>query len=131
MSYLPSFGPTTFDIDIGELESCIQLTPLTDPPDGTYSMLVGDQGTGDCSNCNLQEVGTVKLDEDGNVVRSHFKGKGYGGHFGEHKWVSMTGTFNSDGTGGGTITNDDPTKTEGVWAAGGGGEPFFPKRAHA
>lgn len=114
MSYPSQIGPVPFDITIGDgdVDSYIQLTATTDPPDGTYTMWVGDP------------VATVTLDENGNITnctfnnldRSHFRG---------HKWATMTGSFDaSQNTGSGTITdNDDPTEVDGVWEAGGGGEP--------
>lgn len=128
MSYLPSFGPTSFEIEIGNdtINRCVQLTATTTPPNGTYTMSVGQAGTEGCSNGTLHEVATVTLDEDGNITSCTFSGR-----FGNRGWKSMTGSFDTDGTGGGDIEDDsDPTGVNGVWAAGGGGEPFPTRREH-
>lgn len=122
MSYLPSFGPTTFDISINnhELNLCIKLTPTTNPANGTYTMAVGATSEDGCSASTFTDVATVTLDEAGNVDSCNF-----GHRFSGRNWQSMSGTFNTDGTGSGAINDDaNPKGINGQWAAGGGGQPF-------
>lgn len=122
MSYLPSFGPTTFDISINghDLNLCIKLTATTNPANGTYTMAVGAPSNDSCSATTFTDVATVTLDEDGTVDTCSF-----GQRFSGRGWQSMSGTFNTDGTGSGDINDDaDPRGINGVWSAGGGGQPF-------
>jgi hypothetical protein len=130
MSYLSSFGPASFDISINghDLNLCIKLTATTSPANGTYTMAVGTPSNDSCSASTLTDVATVTLDENGEVTNCQF-----GGRFSGRNWKSMSGVFNTDGTGEGEINDDaDPTGINGVWSAGGGGEPFpqTPERKH-
>jgi len=128
MSFLPSFGPTSFDIEIGKhnLTLCIELTATTTPPDGTYTMSVGEAGAQGCGSATMHNVATLTLDQNGDITGSRFTGR-----FGNRGWLSMTGSFETDGTGGGDINDDsNPTGTNGIWAAGGTGEPFPKKHEH-
>jgi hypothetical protein len=131
MSYLPSFGPTSFNISINghDLNLCIQLVAETNPPDGTYALCVGEPGDDGCSDADVHEVASVTLDEDGNVQKSDFGGSRFSGR----NWQSISGVFNTDGTGSGSIADDaNPSGIDGVWSAGGGGQPFpqDPDRKH-
>ncbi len=122
MSYLPLFGPTSFDISINghDLNLCIKLVASTDPPDGTYALCVGEPGDDGCSDATTREVASVTLDEEGAIQTSDFGGNRFSGR----NWQSMSGAFNTDGTGEGTINDDaNPTGISGTWAAGGGGQP--------
>jgi hypothetical protein len=122
MSYLSSFGPTSFDIAINghDLELCVKLTATTNPANGTYTMYVGEPGEDGCSDSTLREVATVTLDEDGEMTDCQFGANKFSGR----SWQSMSGTFNADGTGSGEINDDaNPTGINGTWAAGGSGEP--------
>jgi hypothetical protein len=127
MSYLPSFGPAPFSINVvndGKAR-CILLTPKTTPPNGTYTLSVGHPPVdGDCSKTSdFTARGTVVLDQSGKLLSfSPLHGTPIGGH----AWKHMTGVFNSDGTGGGEIDDDSQPHIiiSGTWAAGGGGEPF-------
>lgn len=126
MSYLPSFGPTTFDVSIGShnLNLCIELTATSTP--GTYNMSVGEAGSDGCSKATLRDVATVTLDENGNVTSCNFSNR-----FGSRNWKSMTGSFGTDGTGSGSIEDDsDPTGINGLWQAGGTGQQV-PRTASA
>jgi hypothetical protein len=122
MSYLSSFGPTSFDISINghDLNLCIKLTATTSPADGTYTMAVGAPSNDSCTVTTFTNVATVALDENGNVQTCSFRSK-----FSGRNWQSMSGVFNTDGTGSGEINDDaDPTGINGSWGAGGGGKPF-------
>jgi hypothetical protein len=115
MAYLSSFGPTTFAIEIKtENHSlCIELSSDANPPDGTYTIFIGNPKNGACGE-DMMNVGTVTLDEGGTIQSVDFNQR-----FGGHNWVSMSGTFETDGSGSGDIADDsDPTGTSGVWAAG-------------
>jgi hypothetical protein len=115
MSYLSSFGPTSFDISIGgnSLNHCIQLTATTSPANGTYTMSVGTPSGGSCSSATLHDVATVTLNESGVVQSCTFNNR-----FGGRTWKSMSGSFNS-ASGSGTINDDsDPRDINGSWSAG-------------
>jgi hypothetical protein len=122
MSYPSSFGPTSFDISINghNLNLCIKLTATTSPANGTYTMSVGAPSNDSCTASTLTDVATVTLDENGEMTDCQFDGR-----FSGRNWQSMSGAFNTDGTGGGNIDDDaNPTGISGTWAAGGGGQPF-------
>ena len=80
---------------------------------------MGEPGDDGCSGATLNEVASVTLDEDGNVQKCDF-----GGRFSGRNWQAMSGVFNTDGTGSGSINDDaNPSGINGVWSAGGSGEP--------
>jgi hypothetical protein len=128
MSYISTFGPTSFEILIRSktLSHCIQLTPDALPPDGKYTLYVGRPEDGVCSGEDMADVGSVTLNEDGGIVSVTIN------PFGGHTWTGMTGSFDAtDGTGSGTITDaSDPTGVPGQWSAGGGGQQLTPERHH-
>jgi hypothetical protein len=120
MSYLPSFGPSPFSINVVNdgKHRCIQLTPTTNPPNGAYTLFIGHPGSGtDCStSTDFTARGTLTLDQSGQVVGfAPLPGVSIGGHY----WKHMTGMFHADGTGSGSISDDSKSKVEGAWSAGG------------
>ncbi len=121
MSYIPSFGPTTFEIVIGEktLNHCIELTSDATPPDGTYTLYVGRPENGSCSGEDMANVGSMILNEEGGIVSVTID------PFGGHTWTGMSGSFDAtDGTGSGSISDDShPSDVPGSWSAGGIGKP--------
>jgi hypothetical protein len=119
------FGPTTFSVTIGkwQLTHCIKLTATVTP--GEFSMWVGEEANGGCSAATLHQVATVTLDANNSITACVFSGR-----FGSRNWKTMTGTFETDGTGGGEIEDaGDPTGANGVWAAG-GTEPLPHRHEH-
>jgi hypothetical protein len=133
MSYLQSFGPTSFSINVVNdgRARCILLTPNTTPPNGTYTMKIGHPPSpGDCSGTSdFTARATITLDQSGNIVSfAPLAGAPIGGH----AWKHMRGVFHADGTAGGNI--DDNSQPDifinGVWSAGGGGEPFGHPHEH-
>jgi hypothetical protein len=130
MSFPSDWGPYPFSISTDEKDRYITLTQIStacpNSPSGTtpYSLAI----EGDDRNDAPTIRGTVMLDDDG-VVKAFCNP--LGGKIGGYEWHTMTGQFDADGgETNGKWTGDDPTTTEGTWAAGGGGEPF-PKGAHA
>lgn len=136
MSYLPSFGPAPFRISVVNdgRERCIQLVAQTTPPNGSYTLFIGHPSSpGDCSTTSdFTARGTVVLDQSGNVQSLAPLPGADGAPIGDRHWKRMSGTFNSNGTGGGSIGDDTRPKDiiNAQWAAGGGGEPFGGKHDH-
>jgi hypothetical protein len=130
MSYLPSFGPSPFSIDVVKdgKNRCIQLTP-NNPPDGTYTLWIGHPASGtDCStSTDFTARGSITLDQNGNIKAfAPLPGVPIGGHY----WRRMTGAFNTDGTGSGTISDDSKFKINGAWSAGGTVQPLGQPHEH-
>ncbi len=123
-----SFGPVKFDISLGRntIPLCMQLSATATPNE--FTVYIGDRGATSCSGVTLtRDVGTITLSDAGEITGSDF-GKSFGGH----SWLSMSGSFDeSEGTGSGSINStDNPTETNGTWAAGGTGQPI-PQRHKA
>lgn len=116
---ITSFGPTTFTITLGNasISLCVQLTATATA--GEFTMYVGDRGATSCSGVTLtRSVATVTLDANNNITAFTPSNS-----FGGHNWASMTGSFGTT-TGSGSIdSTNNPTGTNGSWAAGGTGRP--------
>jgi hypothetical protein len=124
---IDGFGPTTFNISIGgnEIVHCIQLTSTG--TSGKFTMAVGQQVNGECSDAPLHDVADVTLDDENNITACTFTGR-----FANRNWTSMSGTFNTDNTGSGAIEDDSAriTSVPGSWSAGGGTQPFGQEHKH-
>jgi len=124
---IDGFGPTSFNISIGghNISHCIQLTSTG--TSGEFTMAVGQQVDGECSDAPLHDVANVTLDDENTITACTFTGR-----FADRNWKAMSGTFETDSTGGGAIEDDSAeiTSVPGTWSAGGTGQSFGQEHKH-